>query len=535
MAQENRVTVRFTPTITPTRIELADFESSLSEEDRRKLFDGTYSKFKQRRGFSTPLVMIGKVKIPPEKIKALHVRQEDFTPTISVTFVDDGHIFSARGFPLSNIIVSVFVKSTVKKLKSLSADFLINAVSSMPIPGTEAVVYTFSGEMLIPTLYGNYSKSYRNMTSLETLAKVAEELQLGFADNQAEGTSDAMTWIMPNYTYKEFITQVSKYAYKDDGNFFDCFIDRYYVLNFINVEKQFARDDEVDTGYIAIGQTEMNKDRFDPEEEEKEDEVEVPIILTNYPEARASEFYITDYSLMSNHGDILRNNAIRRYIYWYDHGSGKGEDSEPRKIEEIIDAGKPSTYPFEQYEQFRLHFLEPLTSTVTNDGKKPHTVEIPEYLSNSDNDDDGPAVATGVWSGIDYGNAHPSYKFAELLNYHNWLETEKNLLLVTLNGFSANVIRGSRVKVEIYMDKASAMLGRTMASDQETEVDLDDIDTGIPRIDDLPQGAIRDKALSDFYYVKSISYSYIDGEFSTKLTLARRHWLLPLAKKDVKV
>jgi hypothetical protein len=85
------------------------------------------------------------------------------------------------------------------------------------------------------------------------------------------------------------------------------------------------------------------------------------------------------------------------------------------------------------------------------------------------------------------------------------------------------------------MDKASAMLGRTMASDQETEVDLDDIDTGIPRIDDLPQGAIRDKALSDFYYVKSISYSYIDGEFSTKLTLARRHWLLPLAKKDVKV
>lgn len=535
MAQENRVTVRFEPTITPTRLEMPDFESSLSEENRRRLFDGVYSKFKQRLGYMMPLVMVGKVKLSETMLKAVHIRQEEFVPTISVTFVDNGHVFSSRGFPITNIMVSVFIQSTVKRLKSMSAQFLIGSVSSVPIPGSESVVYTLSGEMFIPKLYGNYSKAYRNMSSLETLAKVAEELQLGFADNQTEGTNDAMTWIMPNYSYKEFIEQVKDYAYRDDSNFFDCFIDRYYIMNFVNVEKQFARDDEVDTGYVAYVQSDLNKERVDPAEDNPDDIVEVPIILTNYPEARESEFFITDYALVSNHGDIIKNNALRRYIYWYDHGAGEGEDSEPKKVDELIDEGKPNQQPFEQYEQFRLHFLEPLTSTVTNDGKKPQTVEIPEYVGSADNPNDGPAVATGVWSGIDYGNAHAAYKFAELLNSHNRLETEKNLLRVTLRGFSVNVLRGSRVKVELYKDKVSALLGKTMASDEETDVVLDDIDTGIPQIDDFPQTGIRDNALSDFYYVKSVSHSYIDGTFSTELTLARRHWLLPLAKKDVKV
>lgn len=532
MAQENRVTVRFNPSIAVNKLEIADFESSLSEEDKRKLFDGTASTFRQRRGLMTPFVKIGDVYINPNKIKALSIRQEDFTPTVSVSFIDEGHVFSSRGFPLSNIVMTVHIQSPVKQLKSMTVQFLINSISSMPFGQSQQVMYTLSGEMFIPLMYANYSKSFKNMTSVETLTKVAQDLQLGFADNQNEGTNDTMTWIIPNYTYKEFITQVMKFAYKDDGNFFDCFVDRYYVLNFINVEKQFARDDEPDTGFMALQQTALNFDRVDPEGD-SEYLVEVPIVLTNYPNAKNSEFYITDYSLMSNHGDILRNNAIRRYIYWYEHGAGQTNTDTPKQVDILLDNGKPTTQAFEDYEQFKLHFLEPLTSTVTNDGKKPQTVELPAYISESDNEDDGPAIATGVWSGMDYGNAHPSYKFAELLNYHNWLETEKNMLNVTLEGFSVNVLRGSRVKVELFMDKLSALSKESLGS--ELGGDYPDKAVGRPGIDDRPQSVVRDEFLSDFYYVKSIAYSYINGSFKTDLTLARRHWSLPLPKNQLTI
>ena len=522
MAQENRVIIRATPTITPNILEYRDFESSLSEADQRKLFDGESSTYKQRKGLNEPIIMIGNVKLQTSKLKALHIRQEEFIPTISLTFVDNGYIFTSRGYPLTNIIVGVFIQSTVKKLKSVAGDYMITSVSSLPIPGTDSIVYTLSGELYVPKLYGSYSKAYRNMGSMQALQKVAEELQLGFADNQNEGTNDSMTWIIPNHTYKEFIAQIIKFAYKDDNCFFDCFIDRYYILNFINVEKQFARDEEIDTGYVAHSQTALDKDRANPENE-TDDATEIPIILSNYPNLKGSEFYISEFGLTSNHGDILRNNAIRKYIYWYEHGAGFNEEKDP-----IVGPGK-----LHEDQHFRLHYLEPLTSTVTNDGKLPQTVELEDYVDNTDNPESGPNVCSGVWLGTDYGNAHASYKFAQILNDHNWLETEKNVLNVTLDGISANVLRGSRVKVEIYLDKLSATLTNTIANTENGEAGLNQIETGIPQIDDKVQGMIRDASLSDFYYVKSVSYGYINGEFYTDLSLARRHWLLPHAKNEI--
>lgn len=516
MAEQNKILVRSTPTIQPTLIEYADFESSKAKDANRKLFDGQVSGFRQRAGMLEPVVQIGKVKLTKHTLKSLSIWQDDLIPRISLTIVDNGYIFTSRGYPLSNIIVSVFIQSPLKKLKSMAADFLITSISSMPIPNSTSIMYTLSGELNVPYLHGNYSKAYPNMTSIQVLQKVAEELKLGFADNQPEGMNDTMTWILPNYTYKSFLQQIGKFSYRDDNNFFDIFIDRYYVLNFVNVEKQFSRDKEIDKGWQAIDQTIIDKRRQNPEQKVDE-EIEVPIILTNYPEAAQTEFFISDFSIDSNHGDIIKTHSIRKYVYWYEHGA----NGDPKKQDDV---------------NFRVHFTEPLTSPVTNDGTVPQTASVPEFSSPSSEDSDaGPAVTTGVWSGIDYSNAHASYKFAELLNYHNWLETEKNLLNVTLPGFSVNIMRGSRVKVNIYMSKQTAILANSMADDGTNDPILNNINTGIPAIDNKPQAMILDQSLSDFYYVSSVNYSYYDGKFQTNLTLSRRHWMIPTAENKVVV
>ena len=39
------------------------------------------------------------------------------------------------------------------------------------------------------------------------------------------------TWIMPNYSYKSFISHIKKMAYADDSNFFDCFIPLVFNLD----------------------------------------------------------------------------------------------------------------------------------------------------------------------------------------------------------------------------------------------------------------------------------------------------------------
>jgi hypothetical protein len=515
MAEKNKILVRSAATIRPTLIEYADFESSKAKDNDRQLFRGNLSGFKQREGLMEPVVQIGAVRLAKHSVKALKIWQEGLLPTISITIIDNGYVFTSRGYPLSNIIVSVFIQSPLKKLKSMAADFLITSISSMPIPNSTSIVYTLSGELNVPFLYGNYSKSYANLTSLQVMQKVAGELQLGFADNQAEGTNDTMTWIMPNYTYKSFLNHVSKFAYRDDSNFFDCFIDRYYILNFVNVEKQFSRDEEIDTCWQALDQSVIDKRRQDPEQN-VEEEVEVPMILTNYPEANQTEFFIKDFSIDSNHGEIVKKNAVRKYVYWYEHGAN-GDSSKQDDA------------------NYRIHFAEPLTSTVSNDGMAPQTVQIPEYTNSVEKPDDGPKISTNVWSGIDYNNAHASYKFAELLNHHNWLETEKNILNVTLPGFSVNLMRGSRVRVNLYMSKASAMMANTMADDGTNDPMLNTIKTGIPALDSKPQSMILDKALSDFYYVRSVNYSYYDGKFQTEVTLSRRHWMIPTAKNTVKV
>ena len=509
----DKILIRSTPKITPTQISVPDTDNAKGPTGVVAYKqDSTTEGYASQRGTMAPVVLVGGLRVAENSIKSLTIWQYGLLPEITLSVIDADGIFGAGFYPISDILISVFIRSQNQQLKSLSADYLITSISSVVIPNSNMTVYTFAGELHVPKINGMYSKSFKDMTSLEALKKTADDLQLGFADNQPENTNDKMTWLMPNYTYKSFINHVKKLAYRDDNNFFDCFVDRYYILNFINVEKMFSQDPETDKGFLALEQNLLDKRKLSDNDDRGEASEQVDIILSNHTGTKGSEFHIIDYSLMGHHGEILANNALRKHAYWYDHGG----NTDPGTLDSV---------------NFIDHFTEPIQTPVANDGLAPQTANIPDFK------DDKPGQSVnGVWLGIDYSNAHQSYKFASLINDHNLLETKKNEMRVTLAGININVLRGSRVPIMIYLDSSAAQQANTMRTDiKKADNSPQKMVEEDPAIVDSSNPQVLDKALSGFYYVSTIRYRYFEEKFYTDLTLSRRHWKLPRPKNIVKL
>ena len=498
------------PKIQPSLIDLKDLESSKSEN---KITSPNTAGYNQNRGLTEPFIKIGNIRIEYGQIRSLKIWQDEFVPRILITLIDVDSEFSTGKFPISNILVSVFIKSAIKNLKSFACDFIITNISSFNISDKE-IQYTFTGDMHIPKLHTNISKAFSQVTSLDALLLIAQDLQLGFSDNLTENTDDKMTWLIPNYSYKSAITHISKMAYSNDEHFFDCFIDRYYMLNFINVEKQFEKiDDELNVAYIQYDTNNLGgSDKINPEKSNTAEPAKMPLMITNNKIFTDTELYIVEYSLVSNHGEILKNNALRKNLYWYDHGGN-------------INEGLTKTSDLDSA-NFTEHFIEPLTGTQDNNGTLPQTTSVSEFI------DTNPDTQTfvGQWVGVDYGNAHTHYKFSQLLNDHNHKDLEKNMLKVKLSGFNNNIIRGSRLKVEIYVDKATSKIAEI------NRTDADSTEAQSNKLSNFPNNTdtqLVDRFLSDSYYVKTISYSYTNGTFETDLLLTKRNWI-PAIKNKIK-
>jgi len=498
------------PTIQPSLIDLRDLESN---DSKNKITLPKFAGYKQNRGLTEPFIKIGNIRLQYGQIRSLKIWQDEFVPRILITLIDVDSEFSTGKFPVSNILISVFIKSAIKKLKNFSCDFIITNISSFNISDNE-IQYTFTGDMHIPKLHTNVSKAFSQVTSLDALLLIAKDLKLGFADNLTENTNDKMTWLMPNYSYKSAITHISKMAYSNEEHFFDCFIDRYYMLNFINVEKQFEKiDDELNVAYIHYDYNNLiEANKINPEKSNTTEPTAVQLMITNNNALIETDLYIIDYSLVSNHGEILKNNALKRNLYWYDHGGN-------------INEGLTKTSDLDSA-NFTTHFIEPLTGTQDNNGTLPQTTSISEFV------DTNPADQTfvGQWVGVDYGNAHTHYKFSQLLNNHNHNDLEKNMLKVKLSGFNNNIIRGSRLKVEIYVDKVTSSLADINRTDE------DSTEAQSNKLSNFPNNTntqLVDRFLSDYYYVKTISYSYTNETFETDLLLTKRNWI-PAIKNKIK-
>jgi hypothetical protein len=441
----------------------------------------------QKAGRDEPFIKINGYSVL--NIDSFTIDETGFIPTVTLVFVDASGEFNGSSFPKTNMIMSSYIKVGNDKFKPLRQDWLITSIRAMPGQsgatdmGSVGIEYIVKGELFIPRFYNNVSKSYSKVTSKDALFKVAEELKIGFAENNVT-PSDTMTWINFNTSPANFIRDVISHSYQDEESFFTAFVNKEYCLTYVNVNVQMMRM-EADTTFVNILNPSMI-DRNALSKAEAKDDI-VLNFLTTLTSSKGKPNYILQISMLSDQGQILKNNGYKKQIYYYDSSL----DAEP--VDKFID-----------------YFVAP-----TN------TIGVPEEQTLLPEPEGMDEVGLKKWMNIEYGNSHINWNHAKVQNDINLKELEKVQLKVSLNDINVQVIKGSVIPLVISQRVAQQIR-------KEFEADKPNAHNNLTLDEEVP-----DLQLSGWYWVKGAKYNYDGTEkrFSTELILARREWT-PSKKTD---
>tara|TARA_Y100000389_G_C17469586_1_gene529092 strand:- start:3630 stop:5126 length:1497 start_codon:yes stop_codon:yes gene_type:complete len=417
-------------------------------------------------------------------IEYLCIDETGRIPKIKVIFTDSTGSLTGPNYPKNNPVMSVYIKTQNSKFKPIRCDFFITNIRSTK---TDDLISDFimSGELFIPKIYNNVSKSYPNMTSTVALVEVAKDNNLGFAENSFSA-KDTMTWINTNKNSLDFIDDIGKHAYSNDNSFFNVFIDKYYHLNVVEVTQQLDPSHEVNWTYTNTSHSAMlnrSKEFTDLTGSKLEDQ-QTLLFLTNDENFQGKPEYIQAYGLSGDIGSILKNKGFKRKIYYYDHMETSKKDVS--------------------------WFIKPI---MIKGYKSDAIPMVPENESLRNN-------VIKKWMNIDYGNTHSEWNTAEVINDHNISELNKVKLIAKTDGINFQVIRGTGITVSIYLD--SGVRSKQQSYRKVSDVLEEDaiISESSRSIDDIVSGK---------YYVNGVKYFFDNNKevnkYYTEFQLARVNWL----------
>lgn len=486
---------------------IEDSESEAAIEDTA--VRPTKYKMSSVEGSVIPTIFINTTKFDQQELDYMQLNTSQKIPTISITIIDANNKFAISP-PLDGDVISLYLRPPdVDNQKPIRIDF--NVISISCNPSTNG--YNMFGEMKVPDLYREFCKSFPDGTSFDHIGDVCEEMGLGYASNE-DFTDDQMTRICAFDTYETFINDVVFSAYKNDESFFDWYIDPYYFLCFVNVNKQFSLEDAVDE--VNISSEIPLSSAYD--QADTEDSIKGSLVLTNQLSSGGKNTFIEKYSVSNQSGSIWLKNGYKRYGSWLNIESDSIE--------------------------FQEAFVDPLTTPGAET----------DFILLKGRRSDGDAYKQQVkfkWMGkqspiIDQGNVHDNYNFSKLLNHQNLEEIEKTTLEIEISGMNFYLYKYMRIPILIYETNnpknQEQLKGRNEALGEGNDNPPDLEGTTIDEISfkvNNPIGTPDDKDqtknefLSGYYVIKDIKYTYLPGEnIKTQLILMRREWPIPAKNKD---
>ena len=431
-------------------------------------------------GQAYPYVVINGKEIPPSLLGRIEIDCMGFMPKMFMTMsLLNGKVdFFKMTFPRAGDIVSIFLRSPNDNIKPIRNDYQIVTVDYIGGQYQGDLGESFiriTGRLYVPNFYAEKT-FFIEGTSYDVLKNVAEELNIGFASN-VDGTDDSMKWMTVG-NYEKFINNVSRHMWQDENSFFTAFIDFYYNLNVINVNKQFTYAPDGQPGVISDINIRVpsNNTTF-----EKELNV---FALTNDLRTMSFNNYIARFNVINNASLITYKEGVSKDFSLYDFPS--------KTI--VIDRVNPMS---------------------TADAPQNVT---PVFLNLSTG-----TLPSRTWLGMQYsspiGNVHKNYNVAEMLNTFNLMEIEKIMLEASLMSPNLFIHRGQRVPVLLfnYGDNLNA------------------ITTTDPKYDMAERtNAVLNSFLSDFYYVKGHKIVYDPNHqvgFSQVIYMSKREWLTSSARQ----
>ena len=488
MAFSQIVKTHIQPTI--KMIELQHLDNSAQAESDSPLKKNENSPdASQSMGTLIPMVKIAGQLVT--MIERLSIDETGFIPRITLIFKDALGEFSGTYFPKRNLMVSVYIASATDKLKPVRSDYLITSVKTLPLTDrsssnnlTKGQTFIITGELFVPRIYNNISKSYPSLTSVDALKSVCTSLGLGYAQNEFT-PNDKMTWVNINTSPINFMKEIISHAYQDKDSFFSGFINKELILNLINVNEQVKKLD-VDQTFISAANSisfNLGQTQKDNPNTANTKEILVDNYLSNLPGSAGKSNFIYEANLISDQGKILKKSGYKKQIYYYDH--------------------------FESDETNKFKTFD--TSPLNTEGLTEDSMLVP--------DDEGLSeIGNKKWMNINYGNTHEHWNAARLFNIHNLMELEKIKLRVVLKGVNNQVIRGSAVPIVLTQRFVDGVRKEVVSgSDRPPNLDQNKLDE-----------VVLDSELSGRYWVQGAIYHYDMYDplkFSTELILARREWV----------
>lgn len=488
---DNNILVVVEPTIRPTKVEVPRLDED-KESDKHSKSVGT----------DEPFVIINEYNFTPTDTEYMSLDISGSYPTLFITLRDSAGGFDIAQYPRDGDHITLYINSKNQEtFKSIHMDFDIVSITSPPagLPHSERS-YTFEGVAKIPGLYSEDCQSFSNSTSLDHIEQIANSLGLGVATN-IDSTADEQTRIQAYDRTIDFIQNMVDTSYVAEEAFQTFYIDQYYYLNFIEINKIFnSKNVKGDDAQDVIAS--FDKSFSQESGAEDNDQVGGKLYLTNNQTAEGTGQKISEFSLENNSSTVSLNNGYKRTLSMYD---------------DLEEANKVVEFDIESFTSTNLRDMEePLKGR--RDEKHYDTHVKHKYIGRQQD------------VNIE-GNVHSNHKYSFLNNHQNLVELNKLQMIVDLQQFNPSLYKFQKIPVIMYHVEPTKVEGAKNEEKLQKEkgvktedkaVDFKNEGEGVTGHDE----AKLDDFLSGHYIIGGIEYIYESGMKSMRqrLTLLRREW-----------
>ena len=480
--------------------------------------EGKTQKTEDTASVEFPLIKINDYIFTRDQITNVKIDCTGFLPTISVSIISLDQVFLSKEMPKDGDIISIAIRNKNDVLRIVRNDYVITAVHTLPNLTVQKspVQMTFYGELFIPGLKSQLNDFSYEGTTLEALKDFAKRYNLGFATNE-DNTNDKQIWLKANIAGDIYVNNVIHRAWKDDKSFYDCWIDVYYNLNFININKQMISAETESDLAALISNIDKN---WNYGAESAPEKATLTIkVFSNYQNFRTTPFYITTWRPFNRSSTITFEIGTKMTCELFEHNKNLYENSEKRKywditLDPIYDEnkvnktillrGRAAYVPDEKNKD-----LKRANYSYTELYEKFPWLGVQYTISNPDENN-------LQWD----GNHHKNYQVARVQNLINNKELEKLNLHIEVNGNNLNVIRGD--KMPVLLIKTDAVENMKINPDSHFNDMLDLFYSG-------------------WYLVKGFTLIWsnknkgsIMSNFTQEFILTRREWPAPIPVEPIK-
>ena len=456
-----------------------------------------------------PFIKINDYVFSEQEIDSITIDSREFLPTVTlrVTFLND--LFLSKELPKDGDIISVMIRNKSDLLKPIRNDYVITG-TSQPMKSTmdkDAYSMTFFGELFVPGLKSYLGSSAIRGTSMEALKQMAKELELGFSTNETE-TFDSQIWYSTGPAI-EFIQDTVSKAWKDEDSFFYSWIDVYYNLNFVNIQKELLASEE-DIDLSAALNNVDNEYNYGIKTDETSSTAKV---FSNFVGMRSTSNYITHWK------PVNRSSALT-----FEYGTTINTSFYEQ-------TGDPDAQKYWKFEVPPKYDEDKLENYIILRGRPTWNADVNTDQTARANYNYKDLYSRTPWLGIQYtiadaeadpgqwtGNHHPNYMRAQVHNFVNMIELAKLNVEIRVQGTNLNFIKGEKIPTVLIKTDPTEVKMAYPDRDQTEEIDF---------------------FYSGWYMIMGFKVEWARDEdnilsnFSQSFVLTRREWPTPEPVKGI--